>query len=96
MLSWITIKSKLALLGAGLLTVLALFVRYQSVKNQRDRYKQQSEILRSRSVVEQNQKKIVREEKKKQVSRKAELVKELNKSKEEFKGLDNLNNPNDF
>ena len=90
------LQAKLAALGAALLVVLSFFVRLQAVKNQRDKAVQQRDVLKARHHVSRTQKKIKREEEKKLVSRRAEIVKELEKDADSFKGVDNLTNSNDY
>jgi hypothetical protein len=90
------LRAKLAALGAALLAVLFFFLRMQSLKNQRDRAREERDVLKARSHVSRVQKKIKREEKAKLSSRRAEIIKELDKSVEDFKGLDNLTDSNDY
>jgi C4-dicarboxylate-specific signal transduction histidine kinase len=90
------LRAKLAALGAALLAVLFFFLRMQSLKNQRDRAREERDVLKARSHVARVQKKIKREEEKRLVSRKADLVKELEKEGDDFKGVDNLTDSNDF
>lgn len=90
------LQAKLAALGAGLLALAAFFVRFQAVKNQRDKAVVVAETLRSRHTTQQVQKKIKREEEKKLISRTARIAAELEKDKESFSGVDNLSKPNDF
>ena len=92
--SWL--QAKLAALGAVALSIFYFVVRIQMLKNQRDKAVTVSETLKARHHVVVTQSKIKREKKKELVSRKADIVKEINKAKEEFKGLDNLTNSNDF
>ena len=90
------IQAKLAALGAVALSIFYFIVRIQMLKNQRDKAEVVAETLKARHHVAVTQSKIKRKNKKELVSRKADIVKELEKSKEEFKGLDNLKNSNDF
>lgn len=93
---FVGLQAKLYTLGAAILAFLAFFVRFQAVKNQRDRAVMERDVLKVRHNVIKVQKKIAREEKKRLVSRKADIVKELSKKKEDFKGIDNLSDSNDF
>jgi thymidine kinase len=96
MFSLLTWKTKLAAVGAALLSIAALLLRLKIVKYQRDKAEVVAETLKARLHQQKVQKKIAKEEKEKLVSRTADLVNELNKPKEEFKGVDNFNKPNDF
>jgi thymidine kinase len=68
----------------------------QSLKNQRDKAVVVSETLTARHHTQKIQKKIKREEERKLVSRRAEIIKEIKKPEEEFEGLDNLTDANDY
>ena len=95
-MSWLGLKVKLAAAGAAVLAFLAMWVRLKAVQNQRDKAESTANILIARHVVAKEQKKIKREEEKKLVSRRAEIIKEIKKPKEEFDGLDNLSDSNDY
>jgi thymidine kinase len=95
-MSWIGLKAKLAVAGTALLSFLFLFLRMKSLENQRDKAVVVSETLTARHHVQKTQKKIKREEEKKLVSRRAEIIKEIEKPEEEFDGIDNLTDANDF
>ena len=90
------LQAKLAALGAALLIILAAIARFKVVKHQRDRAVQVAETLKARHVFRKKTDKIKREEKVKLVSRRAEIIKEISKDEKDFKGVDNLSNPNDF
>ncbi len=90
------LQAKLYAFGAAVLGVLFLMLRIEALKNKNERLTTVAETLKARQHVEKQQKKIKREEEKKLVSRKAELIKELEKEGDEFKGVDNLTNSNDF
>lgn len=96
MVSWLTIQAKLYAAGAIALAVLGFFVRLKVVTAQRDRAVVVADTMKARVHVQQTQKKIAREEKKRLVSRRADIIREIQKDEENFKGLDNLNKPNDF
>ena len=89
-------KAKLYAIGAGLLAFIAMFLRLQVVQNQRDRAKQQAETLKSRAKQAANQKKIKRKEEARLLQEKKEILEEISKPEEEFEGLDNLTDSNDF
>jgi len=95
-MSILGIQTKLAAFGAAILSFLVLYIKLQTVKNQRDRAEVVAETLKARHHVQRVQQKIKREEKKKLVSHKADIIEEIEKADEDFKGLDNLSNPNDF
>lgn len=96
MFSLVGLQAKLAVLGAALLSFFALWVRLQIVTRSRDRAVVVAETLTARHHTIKIQQKIKREEKKKLVSLKADIREEIDKSEEDFKGLDNLNKPNKF
>lgn len=93
---WVGLQAKLAAAGAIALAVLAVFVRLKVVTHQRDKAVVVAETLKARVHVQKVQKKIAKKEKEKLVSRRADIIKEIKKKDEDFTGLDNLNNPNDF
>jgi hypothetical protein len=95
-MSWLTIKAKLALIGAVLLSVLAVFARLKLVEHQRDKQKVRADILDARLHIQKVQKKIVKEERDRLLSEEESLSKELSKKGEEFEGVDNLSDPNNF
>jgi len=76
------------------MAAIAFFVRFQAVKNQRDRAREQRDVLKVRHTVIKEQRKIKRKEEKRLVEDKASIEKELNK--EEFEGIDNLTDSNDY
>lgn len=90
------LKAKLAALGAALLAVLYFFIRFQSVKNQRDVAVIKADTLAARAKQEEVKKKIRKEKEENVVSHRVELLKDLEKSDEEFKGSSNLSNSNDW
>ena len=92
-LSW---KYKLMALGAGLLTVLAFFVRLKVVTAQRDKAKQDVETLKVAVHVEKVRKKESLERTEKLYSHRVEIMKEVEKNDKDFKGLDNLSDSNDW
>jgi hypothetical protein len=96
MFSLVGIQAKLAAAGAAVLAVLALWVRLQAVKNQRDRAVVVAETLKARHHTVLVQRKIKREEEKRLVTLKGDIEKEVKKDVKDFKGLDNLSNPDDF
>lgn len=89
-------QAKLYTLGAAIIGVLFLMLRIEGLKNKNEKLTTVAETLKARQHVEKIQKKIKREEKKELVSRKADIVKALKKKREDFEGLHNLNNPDDF
>jgi uncharacterized protein (DUF3084 family) len=92
----IKLRSKAAILGAGLLAILAFFLRLNFLKNARDRAEIESDTLRATVHAERTRKKIIKEEEKERVSRRDTIKKELEKKGEEFEGVDNLTNSNDY
>jgi len=98
MVTWLAIRSKLTAIGAVFLTVLAFFVRLQSVKRQRNKARINAAVLDAVVNAERTKKIIKEEERKKGVSRRdtiREKVKEREEGKD-FEGIDNLIDPNDY
>jgi 5'-3' exonuclease len=90
----------IATLGV-LFTVLAVFSR--TMKNQRDIARRNVEHLKATVHAERVKKKIVKEERVIESSRRATLVNQIKEKKKQeegkennFEGIDNLNNPNDY
>lgn len=88
-------RAKLAALGAALLAGLAFFIRFQAVKNQRDKAKQHSEVLQAQVHTLKVRGKIERETIAKEKSREIEIINELKKPKEE-REYPNFTKPNDY
>lgn len=88
-------KVKLAALGAALLSLLAFFVRFRVVKNQRDHAVVVAHTIRVRHKVAKQRIVVEKERAAQQVSRSRELAAELEKKKEE-REMSQLTNPNDF
>lgn len=91
------IKAKLYAAGAIALTVVGFVLRMQYLKNKNERLTHKAEVLESRV----RQDKIIRERERvvaeEYRDRETDLVKELErKDDEDFEGIDNLNNPNDW
>ena len=93
---FVGLQAKLMALGAAVLAFLALMTRLKIVKNQRDKAKEQTEVLKARQHVIKTQRLIKRKEQERLVSRRADLKKELDKEGEDFEGVDNFNDPNRF
>ena len=79
-----------------LVTGLAAVTRINYLKNKAEVVERENDTLKARHHVVKGQAKIKRKEEKELISRKADIVKELKKSKEEFKGIDSLTDSNDF
>ena len=90
------LKAKLAVAGAAALAFIAMFVRLKLVENQRDKAEGVAEVLVARHTVAKKQEKIKRKEEGDLTSRRGEIAKEIEKKREEFKGLDNLSDSNDY
>jgi len=96
MFSLVGLQAKAAAFGAAAFVVLAFLLRLKIVTAQRDRAKVVAETLKARHHVVKVQEKIKREEEKKLISRKADIIKQLEKPDEEFDGVDNLTDSNKF
>lgn len=90
------LKAKLASVGLFLVSLSALILRLKYLKNKSDRLERVADTLKARHNAEQVRKKVIKKEKERLVSRRAEIVKEIEKDDKDFKGVDNLSNPNDF
>ena len=93
---FVGLQAKLMAFGAAVLALLAMVLRMKVLKEQRDRAENQRDVLKARSHVIKTQRVIKRKEKEKLVSRRVELKKELDKEGEDFEGVDNFSEPNDF
>lgn len=93
---FVGLQAKLYAIGAGVLGLLALILRMQSLKNGRDRARQERDVLKARHHVQKTQKKIKRKEEERLVSHKADIVNQIKKEKEEFEGISSLEDSNDF
>lgn len=90
------IKFYLAAIGAAILAVLAAVVRINSLKNQRNKARQQRDILDARVHVQKTQKVLVKKKNEALSKERAKIKEELAKKGDEFEGIDSLKNPNDF
>jgi hypothetical protein len=90
------VKKNLYVIGAALAGLAYFVIRILTLKKARDRAEDKVDILKTTIHAERVKKEIIKEEEKKRVSRRADLLNELEKDGEDFKGLDNLNNPNDY
>jgi len=92
------ISRQMYLIGAVLLAVLAAIGRMQFLKNARDKAEVRADTLSATIHAERVKKKIIKEEENKLSSRRAELIKEIERKKkgETFEGVDNLTDPNDY
>lgn len=90
------IKYYAMLIGATLLAIAAATLRIKTLKNQRDRARE--EAARQKAVVHVG--KVKEKERKKQqdslLLKEERIKEEVEKKGEDFKGLDNLRDPNDF
>ena len=95
----LALKSRLVALGAALLGALAFLVRMQFLKNKNERLQREADTLRARAIQEKVLKEKEKETKKEFRSRETDLLRSLEEKREDeesFKGLDNLNRPNDW
>ena len=88
------IKIWLAAAGAVLLALLTL--RMKMLKSSLERAREDNMILNASMTAHRKKEEVIKEEEVKRVSRRADLLKELEKEGEDFKGLDSFNNPNNF
>jgi hypothetical protein len=96
-MSWLVgLQAKAAAIGAAVLVVLGFLLRLKMVTHQRDKAKVVAETLKARHHVAVVQKKIKREEEKKLLKELSSIEKEIEKDDDEFQGVDNLTNSNDF
>ncbi len=92
-----TLQSKLYIAGTAILTVVAFFVRFQAMKNAKNKAEIKADTLKATLHAERVKKKIIKEEKEKDISRRADIHNQIEKLKkgEDFEGIDTLTNPND-
>lgn len=88
------LQAKLYLLGAAVMAVLATWARMKFLKAKADKATIKANLLEATILSERVKKRIIKEQKKKEFTRRDELLKELKKSDEDFKGIDNLTNSN--
>lgn len=90
--------AKLWILGGGILSILAMVARMQSLKTARDAARDKAATLEATIHTEQEKQKVIKEEVKKLSIKKAEIKEEIKKIKkgESVEGIDNLSNPNDY
>ncbi len=87
---------KMYLWFAVSLIIGALTLGAVTFKKQRDQAVLERDIAKATTNANRVKARIEREEKAKQVSRRAEIVKEARKTNEEFKGSSNLTDSNDW
>ena len=88
------LQAKLALVGAAILAALAAWGRMRWLKEKASRAEVASKRMEATLLAERVKKEVIKEEKKKEYSRRAVLLKELKKDDKDFKGLDNLSDSN--
>jgi len=93
---FVGLQAKLMAFGAAVLGVLTLLLRMKVLKKQRNKARKQTDVLKARHQVIKQKRVIKRKEQERLVSRRADLKKELDKEGEDFKGVDNFSDPNDF
>lgn len=95
-LLWARLTKNLYVIGALVLSVLAVIGRMQFLKNSRDRAELKADTLRATVHAERVKKEVIKEEEKRLSSRRASLIKELKEEGENFEGVDNLTDSNDY
>ena len=88
------IQSKLYMVGAALMAFLAVWARMKFLKSKVNKLEIKSHMLEATVLAERTKKRIIKERKKREFTRRDELYKELKKNDEDFKGIDNLSNSN--
>ena len=87
---------KLWLIAGGTALLAGLAVIAKVLKAQRDSAREAVDTLKGTIKAEKKTKEVVKKEKERLVSRRADLKKEIEKDDEDFEGLDNLRDPNDY
>ncbi len=95
---WTGIQAKLVGAGFVLLTIIGFLTRLKFVTAARDRAEVKADTLKATVHAERVKNQIIKEEREKQVSRRADLVNQIKEKKKEehgdadadFKGIDNL------
>lgn len=86
--------AKLAAIGGIIVSFLYLLLKIET--QEKKEAKREADVLKARLLFRKTRERIQKESKKELARRKAGIVKEIEKSEEEFKGLDNLTDSNDF
>ena len=81
-------------IGSALLG--GLFLWAKALKAQRNAARKERDVLLAGRDAERKKDIIIKEEGKKLSSRRAKIIKDLDKEREEYEGVDNLTDPNDY
>jgi hypothetical protein len=84
------LKAKLAAFGLALVSLSALLLRVNYLKHKADRLERTADTLKARHAAEQTKKRLIKKEKERFVSRRADIVREITKPDEEFEGVKSL------
>lgn len=90
------IKYYLAAAGTALIGVAALVLRLRALETQRDKAKKERDSIKATLEAEQKGKQAKKQAEKDLIKKQEEIKEEVKKEGEDFKGLDNLSNPNDW
>ncbi len=93
---WLTLKAKLAVAGAAVLSVLTIFFRLKYLKEKNENLEKTKEVLEARVRKEVKLRKKESEVSNEFRSRRTDVLEELRKDAENFEGVDNLVKPNDW
>lgn len=89
------LKAKLAAFGLFIVSLSALILRVKFLKNKAERLERTADTLKARHAAEQTKKRMIKKEKERLVSRRADIVKEIKKDDEEFTGVSTLGEGSD-
>ena len=90
------LKSKLYLVGAFLVAALGVLARVAFLKQARNKAEEKVEVLKAQAHANKIKSKIVKEESSKLSLKESEIKEKVEKKGENFEGVDNLTNSNDF
>jgi len=90
------INKNLWVIGGAILTVLAFFARLQYLKGARDRALVKADTMKATVHAERVKREAIKEQEKIYRRRRVEIKEELKKKGEDFEGVDNLTNPDDY
>ena len=88
------LQAKLYYIGAAVMAALATWARMEYLKKKADKAIIKANLLEATILAEYVKKRVIKEQKKKEFTRRDELFKELKKNDEDFKGIDNLTHSN--
>ena len=90
------INKNLWVIGGAILTVLAFFARLQYLKGARDRALVKADTMKATVHAERVKREAIKQQELLNSRRRVKLIKDIKKEGEDFEGVDNLTDSNDF